>query len=166
MKWTTIPMAVALAIYLPQVCCGQGDAHRPEREVMQMTPEQHVREYCREFFRHGLVHREYVKLLDDSIMRDGLSAVPALVKVVDEFDPTSFRKSAKDKEEASYAAEILLGSLEGDFRLRAFEEGRAAIEAVIRLSDRMHDAHYDTARDEGERSKRLRYQITLGILKD
>jgi hypothetical protein len=132
-----------------------------------MTPEQRVREYCEEYSRHGLWHRDYIKLLDDSIMRDGLKAVPAMVKIVNEFDPTNFRIGGRDKDDASYAAQMLLGGLDtGYFRLRAFGEGKVAIDAVKRVVERMHAAHYETAPDEGERSKRLRYEVTVGIVKD
>jgi hypothetical protein len=131
-----------------------------------MHPEERVREYCLEFARHGFEHREYLKLLDGLIMRDELTAVPAIVTIINEFDPTSPQNSGLDRGDASYAAEILLGSLDSEFRLRAFETGRRAIDAVRRAVDRMRNAHYESAPDEGERSKRIRYQSTLGILKE
>lgn len=161
-------LALAIAsLGLGATCNQSGSGHKSGAEIERMTAEQLVQEYCTEYFRHGLWDRDYMSLLDDSIMRDGLKAVPAMVKVINEFDPTNFRTVGRDREDASYAAEILLGSLDtGYFRLRAFEEGKLAIDAVRRVAERMHAAHYEAAHDEGERSKRIRYEITVGILKD
>lgn len=160
-------LALAIASLGIGALCGQsGSVHKSDVEMARMTPEQRVEEYCREYARHGLWHRDYTKSLGDSIMRDGLRAVPPLVKIIGEFDPTSPGSDDKNKYEASSAAAILLGSLDAYFRLRAFEQGRAAINAVRHLGEQMHKGHYDTTPDEGERSKALRYQITLGIQKD
>ena len=150
------------------VLCNQSaSGHKSKAEIARMSPEEHVQAYCTEFAHHGLWDRSYIELLDDSITRDGVKAVPAMVKVINEFDPTNFRTSGSERDQASYAAAILLGGLDtGSFRLRAFEEGKVAIDAVRRVAERMRAAHYDTAPDEGERSKRLRYEITLGIVKD
>jgi hypothetical protein len=167
MKWTKGLIALALFVSLPQMCCAQVHAHKSDSDVARMTPEQRVQEYCTELFRHGLWHREYMSLLDDSIMRDGLKGVPAMVDVIDKFDPANVRTSGRGRDDQSYAAEILLGGLDtGYFRLRAFQEGKAAIDAVRRVVERMRAAHYESAPDEGERSKKLRYEISLGILKD
>lgn len=166
-KLTLTLSAVIILISVDPGYCAQKQDHKSESEIARMTPEQRVEEYCREHIRHGLWDRDYLDLLDNYIMRDGLKAVPALVKAINEFDPTSSRGGGKDKDEASRAAGISLGSLDtGFFRLRAFEEGRIAIDAVRRVTERMHIAHYDTRPDEGERSKRLRYEIMVGILKN
>jgi hypothetical protein len=149
------------------LCNQSASGHKSEAEIARMTPGQRVREYCSEYSQHGLWDRDYLNLLDGYITRDGLKAVPALVEVINEFDPTKNRGGGKDKDAASSEAEILLGSLDtGCFRLRAYEEGRVAIDAVRRVTKRMQAAHYETTPDEGEHTKRLRYEITIGILRD
>ena len=161
-------LSLALAgLGIAALCDQKGSGHKSQVEIARMSPEEHVQAYCTEFAHHGLWDRDYIELLDDSITRDGVKAVPAMVKVINEFDPTNFRTSGSERDQASYAAAILLGGLDtGSFRLRAFEEGKVAVDAVRRVAERMRAAHYDTAPDEGERSKRLRYEITLGIVKD
>ena len=147
------------------LCTQKEEEHKSHIEIARMSPAQHVQEYVREFARHGLLDRDYIRVLDDSIMADGRRAVPALVQVINEFDPRSSRTSGRNREDAANAAGILLGSLDtGYFRLRSYEEGKIAIDAVRQLLDRMRAAHFETAGDEGERSKRLRYDITLELL--
>lgn len=165
MKLTSI--VIALVICAPQAGCAQVHAHHSEKEVSQMTSEQRLREYCREFSGHGLLHRDYLSVLDDSLMRDGVKTLPVIVKIIDEFDPTSFRNAGRDREDSAYAAELVLSSLDAAyFRVRSLEEGRLAIDALRRAISRMRTARYDSASDEGEHSKRLRLQVAEGLLKE
>lgn len=147
--------------------CGQsGSGHKSEAEIARMTPEQRVDEYCREYLRHDVWHRDYSHLLANYIMRDGLEAVPALAKIIKEFDPTR-SGGWGDKNRTSETAEVMLSDIDQRVvRLRAFEEGRLGIDAVKDLLRRMRNAGFDTAVSEGERSKRSRYGITQFILEN
>jgi hypothetical protein len=163
-----LTLTAALALVLTSVThayCAQASRHKTESEVAQMTPEQRVREACEEYYYHELWHREYMKLLENYIFRDGLKAVPALIKAINDFDPTSGNGKSKDKDASAFEAEVLLGSLDRFFRLRAFNEGKEAIDALKREAERMRAAHFDTASDEAEYSRRARYETTLDILK-
>ena len=131
-----------------------------------MTPEQHVEEYCSEYVRHNDGHYKYRQLLADQVMADGLKAIPTLARVINEYDPTRRESRGREKNAACYAAEGLLWRMDRNVvRLRAFNEGRVAIDALIRLGERMNASHFDTAEDEGESSKQARYEGTLSTLK-
>src|SRR4030095_5425363 len=121
-------------------------AHKSEAEISRMTPEQRVHEYCDEYHRHSLWDSDYIDLLRHYIRRDGVRSLPAIVQIINEFDPTNSRgKRNKTKDRAS-AEEFLLSRIDRELiRLRAFPEGRAAIDAVRREVQRMLAAHFDTA---------------------
>jgi hypothetical protein len=132
-----------------------------------MSPEQRVEEFCKEYVRHGVLDKDYLDLLAEGIIRDGLKAIPAIVKILDDFDPTDSERKGNDNYDASSAAVILLGDIDlTSFRLRGSKGGRAGIDALERLTVRMRSAHFDSAPSEGERSKKIRYEITLRILGD
>ena len=105
-------LCLAIAAHGVTVLCAQfGSGHHSEAEIAHMTPEQRVDEYCREYVRNDVSHMEYGKLLADYIMRDGLKAVPALVKAINEFDPMRSR-SGGDKDRACEAAEVMLSDID------------------------------------------------------
>jgi hypothetical protein len=143
-----------------------GNGHKSEAELSRMSAEQHVNEYCREYARHDVSHMEYGNLLADYIMLDGLKAIPALVKAINEFDPT--RSTSKgEKDRVCEAAEVMLSDIDQHVvRLRAVEEGKAAIDAMRTLVERMRTAHFDTAMSEGEYSRKARFGIALFHLQD
>jgi hypothetical protein len=131
-----------------------------------MTPEQRVEEYCSEYARHGFWDSDYTDLLDKYIDRDGLKAVPGMIKIIDEFDPTRREGRSKEKDARCYAAWGLLGGVDDSVvRLRALGEGRKGIEAMRRLVDRMRAAHLDTATGD-DYAKQLRYRSTLETLQE
>jgi hypothetical protein len=168
MAMKSIVLALILLVGQSSViCCSQPDSHKSESAINQMTPEERVREYCNEHYRDGsLQHAAYLDALFDHLKRDGLKAFPEMTKIINEFDPTRSKNSGRDKDGIAYAAEILLGSLDRFFRVRAFAEGKQAIDAMSREVELMRAAHFDTAPTEGEYSKRYRYEASVGMLQD
>jgi hypothetical protein len=117
-------------------------AHKSEGQIAGMAPEQRVEEYVKEYARHYYdEHYEYQKVLTKYIYQDGLRALPAIAKVMGEYDPTAMKKWDKKKAKRHQAAHALLSGIDNRvFRVRAFEEGREAIEAVERAKRRLEGA--------------------------
>ena len=168
MKLTFTIVALALAAQCVSALCAQlGSGHKSEAEIARMTPEQRVEEYCKEYVRHSYWHRAYDDLLEDSIMRDGLNGLPALVRIINEYDPTRREGRSRERNAGSYAAQGLLSMMDHNLvRLRAVDDGRTAVDALSRLCQRMKTAKFDTAEDEGESSRQARYEGTVSALKD
>jgi hypothetical protein len=123
--------------------------------------------YCHEYIRHGDdLDDMYRDLLFKYISRDGVKAVPKIVEIIDDFDPTRNGGKKRDAGEQYDAASMLLSDIDGTVvRLRASDEGRSGIDAMIRSTKRMQATHYDNA--EGyEYSKQGRYRLTLGATKE
>jgi hypothetical protein len=142
--------------------------HKSEAEISRMTPAQRVHEYCDEYHRHSLWDSDYIDLLSQYIRRDGVKSLPAIVQIISEFDPTNSKGKSNKKKDRASAAQTLLSEIDGRLiRLRAFPEGRAAIEALRREVQRMLAAHFDTADVmSGEGSDRYRYEICVSSLED
>lgn len=157
---------LTLLMFGLQACFAQTKSHKTESTIAGMTPEERVAEYCAEYYHHGLAHREYGVILFNYIRRDGLKAVPAITRIINEFDPTTSQGKRRDKDAAAYKAEILLASLDRFFRVRAFDEGRKAIDAMKREVERMRLAHFDTAPVEGQYSRQSRYEGGVEILEE
>jgi len=121
----------------PGYFCAQfGGGHKPKAEIARMTPEQHVEEYCREYARHSYSDSEYLDLLGQYIDRDGLKALPGLVKIVDDYDPTRSKFNSKENDARCFAAEGLLSQIDGcAVRLRGNYEGGRAVAAAPLLAE-------------------------------
>jgi hypothetical protein len=144
--------------------CVEGSVHKSKAEISRITPEERVEEACREYARHGFADSDYQDLLDSFILRDGLKAVTAIVKVTDEYDPTRPKGASKARDARCFAAERLLGQLdENVVRLRASQEGAKGIEAMRRLVERMRATHFHTA--ESYDANQRRYKGSLFILR-
>jgi len=103
-------------------------------------------------------------LLECYIGRDGLKALPQLAKIIEGYDPTRPEGSNKERDARSDAAEGFIGYIDANVvRVRASNEGKAAIEAMRRLLDRMLVAHFD-AGDGYDR--RNRYEMVVNSLKE
>ena len=137
------------------VCNQSGGGHKSQDEITRMTADQRVQEYSKEYIRHNVWHTDYLGLLTNYIARDGLNSIPAIVKLLDRFDPTDRTRKENDRYEASSAAVLLLADLDlSAFRLRGFEVGRAGIASLKRLTDRMRSANFEADPSEDERSKK------------
>jgi hypothetical protein len=164
-------MKLALSFFLitligqaATVFCIQFSGHKSEAEIARMTPEQHVKEHCREYVRHGLVDSDYGDLIERYLYRDGLKAVPYLAMIIDEYDPTRAIAKSHEMAQRAYACTTFLPQLDANVvRLRASVEGKKVIEAMRKLLERMRAAHFDT--DEIY-DRRNTYEILVAGLKE
>ena len=118
--------------------------HKSEAEIARLTPAQRVDEYAAEQAYHKYdVLDEHGRLIEKYIRRDGLAALPRIIEVMDEYDPTRAAGKRGRKGERFDAMWMLLGSFDNHVvRLRGSQEGRRAIDALERAIQRMRAAGY------------------------
>ena len=138
--------------------------HKSEGDLARMTPEQRAEEYCNEYARHGLYHLEYGELLDRYIFLQPLRVAAQLAKIIDGYDPRNKSRSREKADRAYEAGILLVGIDESAVRLRASAEGRAAIQAMKRLSQNMLAAHFD--KDEDNDQNRRRYELQISGIEE
>lgn len=144
--------------------CGQFYDHKSEGALARMTPEQRAVEYCNEYVRHGLSHSDYFDLLDRYINLQPIRVAAQLANIIDGYDPRAKVRN-REKAEAAYEAGILLVSIDQSaVRLRASAEGRAAIQAMKRLSQNMLAANFD--KDEDNDQNRRRYELQISGIEE
>ena len=116
--------------------------HKTEAELAQMTPAQRVDEFAEERIHHRYdVLDDQSALINKYIRSDGLKAVPRIIEIIDEYDPTRSSGKRGHKGERFDAALGRISSLDNSvIRLRATEEGRRAISALERAFERMRAA--------------------------
>jgi hypothetical protein len=133
-------------------------AHKSEGQIAGMTPEQRVEEYVKEYARHYYdEHYDYLKLLTKYIYRDGPKALPAIAKVMGEYDPAAIKKWDERKAKRHQAAHALLSEIDGKvFRIRAFSDGKNVIEAAKRAQERIEKSSNTRENDLGENIDDLR----------
>jgi hypothetical protein len=159
---------LVLLVLFPYPVFARADRHKSEAEIAKMTPDQRVQEYCDEYYHHAFWDSDYIDMLSNYILQDGTKALPAITRTINEFDPTTSKGKSRQKDARAFAAEGLLSQVDGRIiRLRAIPEGRAAIDALKSLVQRMLAAHFDTADVmNGETSDRYRYQASKSELED
>lgn len=141
----------------------QLSSHKSQAELEKMTPEERVQEFQSEFVRHYYVDIDYNMLLTKLIMRDGVKALPPLVRLIDAYDPRDSKGKWKEKDLGSYGAQGLLTAIdENTTRLRGTKEGKNAVEAMEHLLARMKAAGFASSDDD---RKKNRYRGTLGAVK-
>jgi len=118
--------------------------HQSEAEIARMTPAQRVEEYAEEQAYHKYDFLDdHGHLIEKYILRDGLAALPRMIEIMDEYDPTRASGKRGHKGERFDAMWMLLGDLDNHVvRLRGSEEGRRAMEAFERAIQRMRAANY------------------------
>ena len=111
---------------------------------MQMTPAQRVDEYANEQAYHKYdVLDDHFQLIEKYIWLDGLKALPRIIEIVDEYDPTRSSGKRGRKGERFDGAWMLLSDLDVHIvRVRASEEGRRAMDALERAIGRMRAAGF------------------------
>lgn len=164
MNIASILFSVLILLGPASVLCAQLSGHKSESEVGRMTPEQRVEEYCREYARHGARHGDYTGMVHSDVMRDGLRAVPASTRIIDEYDPTTPAGRSTEKGERLDAAVGLLVAIDQTVvRLRASQEGRAAIAATKRAVERMRAAGFQNDPDL-DHEKQVWYEFSVDAL--
>lgn len=163
---TAFGLLLILLITPPALRAQFGSGHKSEEQIARMTPDQRVEEYCREHARHlFLSHQEYVALLTRYLRQDGLKVMPQVIREIEAYDPTRHESASEEKLRRYEGANFILDELDVNaFRVRAFEEGRKAIQAVKQSIERMRAAHFDDPKVV-EYEMNRRYELSLGYLK-
>jgi len=103
-------------------------------------------------------------MLTKYLRQDGLKAMHQVIQEIDAYDPTRRAAASEEKFRRYEGANFILGDLDAKvFRVRAFEEGRKAIEAIRRSIERMRAAHFDNPK-EVEYEMHRRYELSLEYL--
>jgi hypothetical protein len=121
--------------------------HKPEAEIINMTPAARVDEWIDEQVRHRFdLDDDHSALIRKYVQRDGTKALPRLIEIMDEYDPA--QRNQKRKDERFDAAVLMLSFIDRQaVRLRASEEGRRAIKSLEQGVQRMRAAGF--ARKDG-----------------
>lgn len=144
----------------------EGYRHKTESEIARMTPAERVDEFAEEQANHKYDFLdEQGSLIEKYIWRDGLSALPRLIEIMDEYDPTRASGRRGHKGERFDAMWMLLADLDNHVvRLRVSEEGRRAAEALERAIRRMRAAGYGR-KEQHEWEQHGRFDLAVLSLK-
>jgi len=145
----------------------QAYKHKSEAELARMTPAQRVDEYAKEqaYHKYDFLDEQWV-LIAKYIRHDGLAALPRMIEIMDEYDPTRASGKSGHKGERFDAMWMLLGDLDNQVvRLRGSEEGRCAMEALDRAIQRMRAAGYGQ-KDQDEWAKNGRFESAVAHLEE
>jgi len=165
----TAPCFLSVMLMAATAPCAQfGSGHKSEEQIARMTPDQRVEEFCKEHARHTFsfpFHDEYDELLNSYLSKDGLKVIPQVIREIDAYDPTR-RDEADQQKFRRYEAAVFILSLfeERFFRVRAFEEGRKAIEALKQMSERLRIAQ-SKSKEKDEYEMGRRYGLNLLYVK-
>jgi hypothetical protein len=121
--------------------------HKSEAEIINMTPAARVDEWVNEEVGHQYdLDDDHNDLIRKFVLRDGTKALPRLIEIMDEYDPSN--RGQKKKGERFDAAFLMLSFIDRQaVRLRGSEEGRLAMKALERGIQRMRSAGF--ARKDG-----------------
>lgn len=121
-----------LAIFASCVIQAEAYKHKTEAELARMTPAQRVDEYADEqaYHKYDVLDKQWM-LIHRYIMRDGLAALPRMIEIIDEYDPTRPSGKRGHKGERFDAMWMLLDDLDNHVirvmsdRRRSACDGRA-----------------------------------------
>ncbi len=104
--------------------------HKSEAEIINMTPAPRVDEWVNEQVHHRFdLDDDQSDLIQKYLLRDGTKALPRLIEIIDEYDPT--RHGQKKKGERFDACFLMLSYIDRQaVRLRGSEEGRLAMKSL------------------------------------
>jgi hypothetical protein len=135
LPWFTKSVAGGIPTALPQ-------KHKPEAEIINMTPAARVDEWVNEEVHHQYdLDDDHCVLIRKYVLRDGTKALPRLAQIMDEYDPT--RHGQKKKGERFDAAFLMLSYIDRQaVRLRGSEEGRLVMKSLELGIQRMRAAGF------------------------
>lgn len=141
--------------------------HKSEAEIARMTPAQRVDEWVNEQVHHRFdLEDDHADIIKKYILHDGLAALPHMMEIMDEYDPTRFPEGKERRGERFDACWLMLGYIdEFAVRLRGSEEGRHAINALEGTINRMRAANYGQE-DQHEWPQHGRFNLALIYLGD
>ena len=141
--------------------------HKSEAEIARMTPAQRVDEWVNEQVHHRYdLDDDHEDLIKKYILRDGLAALPRMIEIMDEYDPTRFREGKGRRGERFDACCLMFSYLDRQaVRLRASEGGRRAMAALESANNRMRAAGYGR-RDQHEWHQHGRFELAVTYLEE
>jgi hypothetical protein len=141
--------------------------HKSEADLVAMTPAQRVDEWVNEQVYHRYdVLDEQRSLIRGYVTLDGIKAMPRLIEIIDEYDPTRFREGKGRRGERFDACVEMLGYIDNfGVRLRSAEDGKKAINALESAIERMRKAGYGQP-DQHEWEQHGRFDVAVSQLKD
>src|SRR4051794_24309138 len=77
----------------------QAYKHKSEAEIARMTPAQRVDEYVKEFAHRFDPFDLNSRIIEKYIHHDGLKALPRVIELINEYDPTQPGGESRDKGE-------------------------------------------------------------------
>ncbi|HYG78946.1 MAG TPA: hypothetical protein VD861_01080 [Pyrinomonadaceae bacterium] len=142
MKQTII--LLCLLGFAPNVIRAQPYRHKSEAEIARMTPAQRVDEWVNEQVHHRYdLDDDHADVIKKYVLRDGLAALPRIIEIIEEYDPTRFREGEGRRGERFDACWLLLSYVDRRaIRLRGSDEGRRAMRALEDAVNRMRAAGY------------------------
>ncbi len=136
--------------------------HKSEAEIKALTPTQRVDEWVNEQVYHGFdVLDDQTELLRKYVILDAAKALPRLIEIVNEYDPTRSSGRSGRKGKRFDACWLMLGYIDDNaLRLRGTDEGRQAINALERAVEQMRAAGYGQI-DQHDWKRHGRFDLAL-----
>jgi hypothetical protein len=130
--------------------------------LARMTPTQRVDEWVNEQVHHRYdLEDRHADVIKKYVLRDGLAALPRLIEIIDEYDPTRFPEGTGRRGERFDACWLMLDYMDRwAIRLRGTQEGRRAMGALERAVNRMRAANYGR-KDQHEWEQHGRFELAL-----
>jgi hypothetical protein len=163
---TAFGFLLVMLMTVTALCVQFGSGHKSEEQIARMTPDQRVEEFCKEHVRHTFsFHDEYKDMLKGYLFKDGIKVIPQVIREIETYDPTKRESASQQKFRHYEAAAFILLQLDYHvFRMRAFAEGRQAIEALKRSSENQRIAHLNS-KEANEYEIGRRYELHLSYVK-
>lgn len=163
----SIILLLWLMSFAPFVLPAPKYKHKSEAEIARMTPAQRVDEWVNEQVHHPYDPDDYHdRLIKKYILQDGLAALPRMIEIMDEYDPTRFREGKGRRGERFDACWLMLSYLDREaVRLRASEAGRRAMDALERAINRMRAAGYGQ-KDQDDWPQHGRFELAVTYLEE
>jgi hypothetical protein len=141
--------------------------HKSEAEIARMTPARRVDEWVNEQVHHRYdLEDDHEDIIKKYILRDAHAALPRMIEIMDEYDPTRFREGEGRRGERFDACWLMLGYLDRQaVRLRASEGGRRAMAALESAIDRMKAAGYGQ-KDQHDWPRHGRFELAVTYLEE
>jgi len=161
----SITLLLWVMSFAPSVIHAPKYQHKSEDEIARMMPAQRVDEWVNEQVHHRYdLSDDHADIIKKYILGDGLKALPRMIEIMDEYDPTRFAESKGRKGERFDACWLMLGYIDLQaVRLRGSEEGRRAMDALECAIQRMRAAGYGQ-KNQHEWEEHGRFELAITYL--
>ncbi len=159
-------LLLCLMSFAPLVVQAQKYKHKTEAELAQMTSAQLADDYVNEKIYHDFnLDDDQYWVIIQQFRKDGAKALPRIIKIINEYDPTkSTGRNGKKGERFDAAVDLLEDLDENVVRLRGTTDGRRAITSLDRAIELMRKTGY-AERDEYDRKRHDRFAPSVTALK-